>query len=180
MLSSVLSRNCIPKSAFNDGNIRVGQSTVDKTGWGLFARRNYAKNEIVCFFHGRHIKSSHLERLPPHIQNRYAKYMMALDDRHLCVPARKDGSIPMFPPSYSGCLINEASENNKPNVMTSIPESTKGLTVGCPIFGDNVQVFDWPVIAIRPIAKGAELLTCYGHAYGPRQYIVSKHCKACI
>ena len=181
MLSSVLGQNDIlPDAAFNDGSIKVGRSTVDRNGWGLFACRDYAKAETVCYFHGRHIKAFELEQIKHVIQQRCAQYMMALDESNLCVPVRKDGSVPMFPPSYSGCLVNEASDKKIPNVMTIIPASDNGLSKGCPIFGKNTRVYDWPMVALQHIPAGNELLTCYGNAYGPRKYKVSKHCKACV
>ena len=162
-----------PKSS----SLRIGPSNVQ--GLGVFTEKAFSKGEIVCFFHGRKMSYKDYASTPAYIRKRMCQYMMSMSENRLCVPTRADGSIPMFPPSHAGCLVNEASNKLKPNVMTQIPFN-KGESIGCPFLGEDVAVYDWPMIALTDIPIGTELLTCYGSQYGPRNYNVSKLCKKCF
>ena len=174
-------KDYLPKRAQYGRDVCVHESKIPQAGLGLFAMREFQKGEVVCFFHGRSVNTKDMNLLAPELQERYSQYMMMTPSSdHACVPLRKDGSVPLLPPRYAGCLINEADSTRKPNVLVILPaEYEKLVSIGCPFFGRNTRIMDWPFLALRRIRKGEELLTCYGSSYEGRNYKVSPHCKSC-
>jgi hypothetical protein len=166
--------------------VRVKRSEFG-AGRGVFAERSFSAGETVCFFHGRRVAAARLDSLPSEVRAKYFAYMMSgPDPTLLCVPLLPGGDVPKdLPADFAGCLINEASfvdgQHRKPNVCVVLPPSAlKGAKLGCPVFGPDVVVYDWPCVATREIRRKEELLLCYGEDYGPRKgYRLSGYCPGC-
>ena len=156
------------------------------SGKGVFASQDFVPGDVVCFFHGRRVAAGRFDLLTQPIRDRYSAYMMAgPEEGLLCVPLHADGSAPVgLPGAFSGCFINEAAfvdgVHRKPNVVVLLPpNAAHGSKEGCPVFGENSIIYDWPCVATRRIYKNDEILLCYGEDYGNRRYEVSRFCRAC-
>lgn len=140
-------------------------------GKGVFSLRGAQSGELLCHFRGTIKSPSAIAAIKNKtLREQSSRYMMCTNDGTCSVPLNRKGSPANYPAAHSGHLINEASLRPEGSYPANVYVSLDGQKT-------NGNIIFWPVLALRKIVPGEELLLCYGSSYGSRQgYVVDPAC----
>lgn len=125
-----------------DEHLFVDLSTIPKAGLGLFSKKDFNVDDIICEFSGELIDESEVDRRN---KKKSGDYFIDMG-----------GDITLD--SYnSDCLAKYANDADGPNKVTGLTNNSEIV-----VFKDD---FSACIVATRPIKKGEEILVSYGKSY---------------
>lgn len=119
-------------------DVEVRRSLVAGAGNGLFAKRDFARGDVICDYRGKVLSLAQVLRLPPEARD----YLMGGFGLNVHIDASEAYAVP-------GRYVNDNFDTARLNAhFRKLPKLRKAQ-----------------VVALRPILAGDEIYAAYGAAY---------------